>query len=379
MCKRLKDDDIAGVLACINAKDNLKTLKITGCRSISGRGLQLLLNSKVLRDIDLTHKFYDSHDNPCLLSEDFVLPIFESIINTTDNSLTLVQFPERWREAMSPNLHSFLVEYDRLLESRRVCCSKCNKKIWGNYLFEEGCQWINQVEYPINRDDEEAGYNYYGVQNFTCNKCVKFFCYDCDNGDDGAIEFHPMLNKCVHCKEEYCHDCVPSMTKCKECLVPVCDKCSTKCPKHNCEIRACKDGCSDEYILQCKTCIEEGCRRCTGFRVCDGEDCNITQCDHCFNIDKSRRLNPQDWLNHCESCYEDFCVDCRYSELSKDWGSACGECIELIADELGQKILKEKQDETAKRITLELKADQLNEEVKMLRKEIEDLKLPSKS
>ena len=84
-------------------------------------------------------------------------------------------------------------------------------------------------------------------------------------------------------------------------------------------------------------------------------------------------------MNHCESCYEDFCVDCRYSELSKDWGSACGECIELIADELGQKILKDKQDETAKRITLEVKADQLNEEVKMLRKEIEDLKLPSKS
>jgi len=37
---RLNDDDIAGVLACINARDNLKTLKIAGCISMNGQGLQ---------------------------------------------------------------------------------------------------------------------------------------------------------------------------------------------------------------------------------------------------------------------------------------------------------------------------------------------------
>ena len=84
-------------------------------------------------------------------------------------------------------------------------------------------------------------------------------------------------------------------------------------------------------------------------------------------------------VRHCESCDMGFCADCRYSNLSKDWGNACSECIKLIADGLGKKILKDKQDETVKYMCLELRKDELIDEVKLLQKEIEDLKLPSKS
>ena len=139
--KKLKDDDVAGVLACINACKHIKTLSISGCKSITGRGLQPLYGSLVLQKIDLRYKLvdYPVAEYISKLSEVFVLLILESIINTPGNTLTLVHFPGHWREAQSQELHTLLVDYDRLLESRRNPCSKCNTV--GNYD-----PWVNHED-----------------------------------------------------------------------------------------------------------------------------------------------------------------------------------------------------------------------------------------
>ena len=359
---RIKDDDIAGVLACINARENLKTLKITGCLKTTGRGLQLLSGSVVLKEFDLTQKIL-SHEEEFQsdkLSEDIILPILNSIINTPGNSLTLIQFPRRWRLANNPELHSFLLDYDRLLDNRQIRCSKCTVKI-----AEED----HLAEYPRGywvQVGDQCG-EYYGMQNHTCIKCVRFFCYNCDNNEANDQD---MLNTCSQCKEECCYECVP-MTRCASCSLDVCVRCSKKCPCGNQACRRCS-----EYIMDCNTCGEKRCQQCTISYVCEGENCSIVQCGYCRD---DSRMDSSHSVRHCESCDMGFCADCRYSNLSKDWGNACSECIKLIADGLGKKILKDKQDETVKYMCLELRKDELIDEVKLLQKEIEDLKLPSKS
>jgi len=346
ICSRLNDDDIAGILACINARDNLKTLQIAGCINITGRGLQLLSGSAVLRGIDLTQDITSNGKEDASysekLSEDVVLPILDSIINTPGKSLTLVRFPSRWRLESSPDFQSFLVDYNRLLESRQVSCSKCTVGLWGTYL-ERGVNYPNAW---VNFGDYED--KWYGFQNYTCIKCTKFFCYECDNGVDG----NSMLQTCKECNEEYCYECGP-MKNCRDCSDPVCNDCSVKCPysSSGCEYVACSN-CSDTSFMVCDTCGDKGCGEwCTGpsFSVCDGDNCNKVQCENCFD--------EPGCVESCDSCNSSFCADRRYSKLSEDWGSACEDCIKLIAGELGQKILKDKQTQDAKYLSLQREFD----------------------
>jgi len=283
----------------------------------------------VLKEIDLTHKVLERDDEweQGKLSVSFVLPILDSIINTPGNSLTLVRFPKQWRYR-SPAVLSFLLDYNRHLESRQVRCSKCTVGLWGSYIGTKG--WINGV----NRHHGDDLYNNHCMQNHTCIKCTKFFCYECDNGVDGKL----MLQTCIDCKEEYCYNCAP-MTECVQCSENVCNDCRVRCPysSSGCEYTVCAF-CSGDSFMVCDTCGDKGCGEwCTGpgFFVCDGDDCNKVQCEGC-------RDEPGG-VKWCDSCNASSCADCRYSKLSKDWGNACSECIELIAGELGQKILKDKQ------------------------------------
>lgn len=57
---KLTDDDLAKILTLIKAKDNLKTLKLTGCAGIVGSGLKPLSKSTVLQEMDL--HFFDRHN-----------------------------------------------------------------------------------------------------------------------------------------------------------------------------------------------------------------------------------------------------------------------------------------------------------------------------
>ena len=359
---RLNDNDISGILACINAKENLKTLKIKGCINIKGWGLQLLSGSVMVREIDLAQKIYSQDPGDFdsdQLSEDVVLPILDSIINTPGNSLALIQLPRRWRKAMSPELHSFLLDYDRLLESRQVRCSKCTVGLWGDYVGRgEGNGWFNCYNDPYH--EWEIGD---GMQNHTCIKCTNFFCYECDNGVNGKM----MLRTCTECNEECCHDCVP-MTECVRCSLDVCVRCSKKCP--NCETHLCSSDDCREYMRCCDTCHEERCQRCSTFLACRGGGCDIVQCVTCCNQNQKKESVYN--VDACDTCWTIFCDHCRYSKLREDWGNACSGCIKLIADDLGKMILKDKQDQEAKHRDMRKRH---REEVKKLRLEIEGLRM----
>ena len=54
LARKLSDDDLAAMLVCINAVSNIKTLRLTGCVCINGRGLAPLMGSVVLKEIDLS-------------------------------------------------------------------------------------------------------------------------------------------------------------------------------------------------------------------------------------------------------------------------------------------------------------------------------------
>ena len=54
LANKLRDDDIYAILKCINARDVLKELKLTGCFSIEGHGLHPLRGSSTLDIIDVS-------------------------------------------------------------------------------------------------------------------------------------------------------------------------------------------------------------------------------------------------------------------------------------------------------------------------------------
>ena len=150
------------------------------------------------------------------------------------------------------------------------------------------------------------------------------------------------------------------MTSCVECHSYVCDACSSKCPR--CEGRAC---CDCDYIQYCETCSESSCDECTTFLICEGS-CGIMQCQSCVHNGAIHKNN----LEFCVECEKDFCSDCRYDEVSKDWGSACGGCMRLISGIIGKKL----QEEKARSQKLQHEVDALKSEVASLRIENEDLR-----
>lgn len=54
LAKKLTDDDFHRILVCIDARESLKVLKLTGCVNITGKGLEPLRGSVVLEQIDLS-------------------------------------------------------------------------------------------------------------------------------------------------------------------------------------------------------------------------------------------------------------------------------------------------------------------------------------
>eukprot|EP00581_Thalassiosira_minuscula_P007285 CAMPEP_0183709908 /NCGR_PEP_ID=MMETSP0737-20130205/5850_1 /TAXON_ID=385413 /ORGANISM="Thalassiosira miniscula, Strain CCMP1093" /LENGTH=196 /DNA_ID=CAMNT_0025938125 /DNA_START=8 /DNA_END=595 /DNA_ORIENTATION=- len=103
---KLTDDDISEVLKCTDAKNKLKTLKLTHCFQVSGRGLELLRGSAVLEQLDLS--LVGLHEPPELIffngmrvlsphiSEEYALPILDSLIENDCSLLMQMQFPQKW-------------------------------------------------------------------------------------------------------------------------------------------------------------------------------------------------------------------------------------------------------------------------------------------
>ena len=134
LAAKLSDDDIRGVLICIDGVHRLHTIRLCGCVSITGSGLDPLMGSTMLRTIDLslvTRTESPEIEPEPALSEASVIPILKSIIDVAGSSLKDVLLPEKFvvgRTVYGDGLHRFVEKYydvgDPIDLLRRVWSSK---------------------------------------------------------------------------------------------------------------------------------------------------------------------------------------------------------------------------------------------------------------
>ncbi|KAL9186019.1 hypothetical protein ACHAXT_005257 [Thalassiosira profunda] len=132
LAAKISDADLQSVIVCIQAKTNLKRLKLTGCTNISGAGLSPLRDSDVLEQVDLS--IAGERESPVLdpeplLSYAHVLPILDSIIAREGNSLRHLHFPKFWRSEIgySRPFDEFLNRCNDMFEERGVDCEQCDQ------------------------------------------------------------------------------------------------------------------------------------------------------------------------------------------------------------------------------------------------------------
>lgn len=146
----LTDDDIGALLVCIDAKNKLKTLRLSYCEHMNGYGLEPLIGSTVLEHIDLRSK------TKGLLSLMTTIPILDRIIDIDGNSLREIHVPNEWKKKhrnespLSEFLVRFNTQINRCIQSGTVVCKQCKKVI-------------------------EA------TESSSCFICFKCICNDCDS------------------------------------------------------------------------------------------------------------------------------------------------------------------------------------------------------
>ena len=148
---KLSDDDVGALLVSIKAKKKLRILDIDCCQKIIGHGLEPLRGSTVLERI-----YIDEEGGMCITT---VIPIFESIIDSTENPridliqniISQLEINENHR---SPTLINFLLKLNQLLlnghcdvcdeeedyepvERCEVACLSCFKRHCGHCWIDE--------------------------------------------------------------------------------------------------------------------------------------------------------------------------------------------------------------------------------------------------
>ena len=321
---KLTDDDLAKILTLIKAKDNLKTLKLTGCAGIVGSGLKPLSKSTVLQEMDL--HFFDRHNvyksekynmhktwqKSMMLDEATVVPILSSMLPPNVladlSSLLLVRYPKHWRERKSAILTGFLQVFDGVLKNRNyLCCSN-------------DCDLPCRDEYP---DEEEVSDNegdfmnlqgkMYGTSDKICTRCKETFCHQ-----------NCFVQYCERCEQHTCMDCCPT-EGCDECNEITCIDCTNIEMCDSCGKTTCGDCCP---VFWCEHCEMKSCIKCEPTMLCSREKCSNQSCESCDKV----------WS--CAMCHHDFCFECVVPNSCFDLGGDgaimfcdnvncicdCGEC-----------------------------------------------------
>ena len=280
---KLDDIDLKAILICIDARNNVKSLKLTGGLNISGRGLEPLAGSKVIERIDLSLERGCIKDSEQIsLSEGVVLPLLQSIIEGNSSSLRHIQLPVKWRKDKSTDLTRFMEVYNsHLRDSARLCQHE-----WKEGGVQKKCE--NRV--GMGMHTQTLGVRY-GIQTGTCYQCMKNFC--------GSFRCADTLDYCPQCQKYLCNEC-NNVYECSNCFKTSCD--SFECG----EVRKC-DVCSEAY---CPECISVG--------VCNG-GCYQAVCDDCGT--------------QCHCCQESLCYDCGDMTTCDNCDEeVCSDCIKLLRD-----------------------------------------------
>lgn len=370
LAERLNDGDIGALLVCIDAVNNVKRLKLTGCFGMAGLGLEPLSGSVVLEQIDLNparqRKGSDKNVDTLVgsVSPSKVLPILSSIIEEEGNRLKQVQIPDEWRKQMRTGnrerpwmpgrwsrdqrrmVDSFFEQYEELLDSRPFNCSRCTET--------DDCPGTNDKMWIIIDGNDR-----YGVQDFTCYSCLENRCHEYGHDEDAES---PHDNSCNECHRNYCQSCVPIMTceicrdcfcegclchiecedcggdfyYCRECRSKtVCKKCDNEKRDNVClqcsDIKAC-DWCREKSLCRicrsaCDFCEKEGCGNCdTEVLHCCQFQCDKANCSEC-----SYEFGA---VVECDFCGHIYCGSHRLAAIRAEAPESCFKCKEII-DECG--------------------------------------------
>jgi hypothetical protein len=255
----LTDDTIHAALVCIGVS-RIKVLELTRCTNIC-RGLEPMRKSKVLERIDLsgvkTWSIKQSKNGHTVgpskftLSASIVIPILESIVDETENSLRHIQLPKHWRGAGIPNtntgggnesLHRFLIKFNDNITGK-IICGNCDSACQGGVQLSGA-----RYDYGVQRTSCE---NYLCLANVCgscsrqrtkefCTKCEKYHCSGCSPGTGSTLMCCGKLQACGSCSDTtYCARCDTG---------PICDDCCTKC---TCGQQYCGYNCKRKFVTFC--------------------------------------------------------------------------------------------------------------------------------
>ena len=234
---RLTDDDIGGLLFCIDAVHKVKRLKLTHCFQFTGRGLHHIRDSVVLEQIDLSLAGQNEsldEDIEIQISEEDTLPTLLNLIGQAYCSLKQLQFPQKWRDEKKHIFCRFLRSYNRVLNARRIPC---------DFLQHNNCRGNGICQNDLELGVEEM---LFGIQKLTCLKCLDITCQQCSSEN-----LQP--STCSGCKQTYC---------------------GYHGNGNGCQVIFHCEGSDSCQIKQCTTC-------CSMYR--DHLDCYI--CDDCYGSD----------------------------------------------------------------------------------------------
>jgi len=269
---------LKAALICIDAVNNVKSLKVTSCVGISGSGLESIRMSTMVEriDISLVSGDYKTKSNKDIvektsLSEDLVLPVLCSILGRSSSSLKHIQLSLKWRNKRSPELSRFMEEYNEHLETMSITCQHKTR----------GRQCANESEARLHTYGER-----YGVQSSTCYDCMKHSCTDESHSPDYCPQcqkYHcsscDFVFNCLECLKASCLSCA-EVHVCQECYMPYCNDCKTfffclKCFKQVCSMECCT-------MAFCMKCYHSYCLDCAMVSFCEG--CNTMLCNDCESM-----------------------------------------------------------------------------------------------
>ncbi|KAL7529492.1 hypothetical protein ACHAXR_005932 [Thalassiosira sp. AJA248-18] len=240
LASRLTDDDIGAILVCIDAKNNLKRLKLGHCFNLVGHGLTPLHCSTVLEKIDMgLARQFEAPElfEGAKISQDAVFDVLASILGVRTNAFRRLQMPMQWWTLSSNDvipgegLRQHLKGYNHILNKRSSCCYfgfACSEK-----------EFLEQMMRGPNQQDLID----------TCVDCASCQCFEVC-GDCGTI-------LCSECEYNYIYSC---------------------------------ESCSVSSCLACIECSENT------VAFCNTGDCGYACCDKC-------RLNEcRQGVNNCDGC-----------------------------------------------------------------------------
>ena len=241
LANKLSDDDVHGLLICIDAANRLKILKLPGCINILGTGLIPLVGSTVLQQMDLS--LVKRQETPKItpdpqLNQLAIFAIMDSIIDATDSSFQHIQLPEHFRVQTNPNFDFFLQRYNEFLNRKGGKCPNCPNWFWGKNMNNDT---YNLFGLPWMHDDIID--STYALQNYTCFDCINNFCNNV------------CVARCDICLKVTCKDCVGF------------DACDT------CDRQLCI-GCGGDF-LECSVCVPPRCKSCSLEERCRGCGTNV--------------------------------------------------------------------------------------------------------